>query len=722
MITEIHMDGVASYKSKTSLATDKKINLIYGLNGTGKTTLSNFLYHRNEPKYSSCKVIPSGTEDLLVYNQEFIQDTFYEADSLKGIFSLSKENKAAEQKISNSQKKITELDASLSTKQSDKNKVEDDLNQKTKIAIDEVWQIKTEYTGGDRVLEYCLEGLKRPKEKLFDFILSLPKPSEEPKKTIDSLKKEVDALKGEDASSHPKLPKFIFTQHKIETSSLFQQVIAGNEDSIVANLIEKLENSDWVKQGLQYLPKDIGEEGGPCPFCQENTITASLVSNITNYFGETYQDSIAQLETLLKDYRAAITSLPNRETFNSHAFLADFKGEFKSLYGEVQRILEKNERKVASKLKAPRQVQSLDSTKKAFEDINELIEKINFQIEEHNVKIAKKAETLRALKKEFWEIMRWRYDQTISRFNIDKVTVTQKLQNIEKELLDIEKCIKAEQQLIADAQKDTVNIEQSIKQINTGLAELGMEGFYIEKHSENLYRIVRADDPSHAFHTLSEGEKMIISFLYFCELCRGKKSANDTGTKKIVVIDDPISSLSHVYIYNIGQLIKFEFFGSERYEQVFVLTHSLYFFYELTDSNHERRKKSQNLFRMIKNTAGSQILDMKYDEIQNDYQSYWEIVKDQGQPPALVANCMRNIIEYFFNFVKKKNLNNVFQMPELKENKYQAFCRYINRESHSSGHNIFDFKEFDYECFRDALKLVFKVTGFEEHYEQMMKG
>ena len=110
-----------------------------------------------------------------------------------------------------------------------------------------------------------------------------------------------------------------------------------------------------------------------------------------------------------------------------------------------------------------------------------------------------------------------------------------------------------------------------------------------------------------------------------------------------------------------------------------------------------------------------------YDEIQNDYQSYWEIVKDQGQPPALVANCMRNIIEYFFNFVKKKDLNNVFQMPELKQNKYQAFCRYINRESHSSGHNIFDFKEFDYECFRDALMLVFKATGFEEHYEQMMK-
>ncbi len=82
---------------------------------------------------------------------------------------------------------------------------------------------------------------------------------------------------------------------------------------------------------------------------------------------------------------------------------------------------------------------------------------------------------------------------------------------------------------------------------------------------------------------------------------------------------------------------------------------------------------------------------------------------------------MRNIIEYFFNFIEKSDLNNVFQKPMLKETKYQAFCRYINRESHSLGQNIFDIKEFDYDVFRDALRLVFKETGYEEHYNRMMK-
>ena len=112
---------------------------------------------------------------------------------------------------------------------------------------------------------------------------------------------------------------------------------------------------------------------------------------------------------------------------------------------------------------------------------------------------------------------------------------------------------------------------------------------------------------------------------------------------------------------------------------------------------------------------------MKYEEIQNDYHSYWNVVKDDKHPPALIANCMRNIIEYFFNFIEKKDLNNVFQKPELQATKYQAFCRYINRESHSVGQNIFDYKEFNYSDYRDALRLVFTECGYEEHYDAMIK-
>ncbi|MBD3328863.1 AAA family ATPase, partial [Candidatus Peregrinibacteria bacterium] len=80
MITKIAMNQVASYKNTATLETDKKVNLVYGLNGTGKTTLSDFLYNLNEPRFNNCSIDGLNNEDLLVYNQQFIKDYFYESE------------------------------------------------------------------------------------------------------------------------------------------------------------------------------------------------------------------------------------------------------------------------------------------------------------------------------------------------------------------------------------------------------------------------------------------------------------------------------------------------------------------------------------------------------------------------------------------------------------------------------------------------------------------
>ena len=318
--------------------------------------------------------------------------------------------------------------------------------------------------------------------------------------------------------------------------------------------------------------------------------------------------------------------------------------------------------------------------------------------------------------------MRWDYDQTISAYYNEKNVIEKKIHRTQKELIDIESKISDQKKVIVDQQKNTVNIEEAIANINNGLLDLGIDCFRIEKHSDSLYKIVRNEQCGNTFQTLSEGEKMIISFLYFIELCKGKQNEIEASKKKIIVIDDPISSLSHIYIFNIGQLIKSNFTKPDsKYEQIFILTHSLYFFYELTFIKDEVRELYQKLFRMIKNQNGSEIFVMKYQEVQNDYQSYWHVIKDEDQPPALIANCMRNIIEYFFGFIEKTEFNNVFQMDKFKSNKYQAFYRYMNRESHSIAQNIFDIKEFNYNDFKDAFKLVFEESGYSAHYKRMIK-
>ncbi len=74
--------------------------------------------------------------------------------------------------------------------------------------------------------------------------------------------------------------------------------------------------------------------------------------------------------------------------------------------------------------------------------------------------------------------------------------------------------------------------------------------------------------------------------------------------------------------------------------------------------------------------------------------------------------CFRRVAAWF---------NNVFQKPALSANKFQAFYRYMNRESHSLGQNIFDIKEFNYDTFKEWLKLIFDECGYIEHYKAMMK-
>ena len=716
------MNKVASFKNLTVLETDKKINLIYGLNGTGKSTISDYLLKKNDPKFMHCAIDGlSSDDDTLVYNQTFIQENFFESESLKGIFTLSEKNKEVETKIANAGKELKRLEGEKTTKEKELQKANDDIVSKQKTAKNKIWEIKTNYTGGDRVLEFCLKGYSNDGNKLLAFVEGLNKPTSKPTKTIEIIKEDVQGLVGDNVQKYDELNSIIFSAQSVESESLFNKQIVGNENSTASELINKLGNSDWVKDGLSYLPATVDTKDEICPFCQKSTISKQLFESIKDYFDESYETDINSIKTFCKKYKESSLSISDKTIFESNPKYEKHKHDFELKYNSFYKIISDNLKQIEDKIKSPSVAITLKSSINSLEELNGVINIINKLVTEHNEKIDRKETALEELKAMFWEIMRWDYDQTINGFISDKVLSNKNITELNKTIENIKVEIENQKRIIVEQQKQTVNIEEAVANINNGLINLEVTDFRIEKHTENLYKIVRGEDDNNIFRSLSEGEKMIISFLYFIELCKGKKDATEAGKKKIVVIDDPISSLSHIYVFNICRLIHNEIFRNNKYEQFFLLTHSLYFFYEMTDIDHDRRKETQKLFRIRKNATGSAILEMSYEEIQNDYQSYWSVIKDNQQPPALIANCMRNIIEYFFSFVEKRNLSAFIQKKEMQENRFQAFCRYINRESHSFGQNIFDIKEFDYNDFKDAFAELFKLTGYQEHYKRMMK-
>ncbi|MBP6276505.1 MAG: AAA family ATPase [Limnohabitans sp.] len=718
MLTKIQINSVATFKSQTTLETDKKINLIYGLNGSGKSTICRLLRNPDKAEYAQCQVIGSQGSKIYVFNEDFIRENFYESSLIKGIFSLSKQNKDAEQAIALAMSQRTTLLAEKEAIESKKLENSEQIQKEISSIHEKTFAIKRNHSGGDRVLEFCLEGVMGKKEKLFDQLFATKKTSEKPDYSVRQLQDEARLLTGENSTrDETLLPTFLMTAHSVETDPIFGKAVVGAHNSNFGDFINRLKSSDWVRSGITYLDLEA-KKPNDCPFCQQPTIDDHFVSEMQSYFDKTYDEQIEKLKEIELQYEVAIASLPQNSEFQTSQF---YELEIGTKCQHLAATLRQNILLIQKKRGTPSLPVTLQSTKIIVEELNALIASINLKIADHKKKIANKGAAKDEIKNRFWQLMRWEYDQSISFYeslqsqlktvNDDYST---KLSKVNASLLEIGASI-------SEAQKATVNIDVAIKNINFELVNLGILDFQIKKHNDHLYQLERTGGGTNSFQSLSEGEKMIIALLYFCELCEGKESADEQPKDRIVVLDDPISSMSHIFVFNVGRLLMSRFFKEDKIKQVFVFTHSLYFFYELTDIKKERRQETQALFRVSKSTLGSAVNAMKYEEIQNDYQSYWQLVNDVGTHPALVANCMRNIVEYFFGFVEKKDFNNVFQKPELSSNKLQAFNRYMNRESHSFGQNVFDLKEFNYQDFHEGLRLVFDTCGYGEHYKQMAK-
>lgn len=387
MISKIVLNGVASYKKPAVLETDKKVNLVYGLNGTGKSTFSEFLYEQLEPRFSQCRI--EGLEEnntVLVYNQKFVQDTFYEPDGIHGIFTLSKGNADAKKIIdatSAKVKKLTEQKRKIEEKekkdaQKHLDKIEEYKNQ--------VWKIKKEYTGGDGILEFCLNGLKGNKDTLFKHIVSLEKPEGELDYSVDDLKKEAQQLQGE-AQSRQLLSKVLINVEDIEQSKLLSKVIVGNKNSSVASLIETLGNSDWVNLGIKYV--HIDDEKGVCPFCQQKTITQNFLDQINAYFDESYNRDKSQIEQMISRYDAEIKKATDYlNAIKDDSFLEKNKAEIESLSANLISVLEHNLNTLREKAKTPSIQVSLQPINEIIESINSIIKNANNEITLYNQRIA----------------------------------------------------------------------------------------------------------------------------------------------------------------------------------------------------------------------------------------------------------------------------------------------------------------------------------------------
>jgi len=101
MINAIQLKKIATYDATgIEIKALKKINFFYGSNGSGKTTVTKYLFDPNAAAYANCRITWASGQPvkLLVCNKDF-RDRNLSSGSIDGVFTLGEATKEEVEKI-----------------------------------------------------------------------------------------------------------------------------------------------------------------------------------------------------------------------------------------------------------------------------------------------------------------------------------------------------------------------------------------------------------------------------------------------------------------------------------------------------------------------------------------------------------------------------------------------------------------------------------------------
>lgn len=286
-------------------------------------------------------------------------------------------------------------------------------------------------------------------------------------------------------------------------------------------------------------------------------------------------------------------------------------------------------------------------------------------------------------------------------------------------------------QIVAES-KNVTSVQPTVDAINRALKAYGFNGFSIIASTEhpNQYQIKRPDGKI-ATDSLSEGEETFISFLYFVYMTRGGLDVNNIDKHKILVIDDPICSLDSSILYVVSSLVR-ELIdcakgGIYNIDQVFVLTHNVYFHKEISfkDGRNQIDKKMSFWSLRKKREVTTVTAYNNTNPITTTYALLWKEIKESDSISNVsLQNAMRRILENFFGTLGNANSTDILKYFESPEEK--SICKSLFSWSNDGSHSIPDDLEFSEdndssEKYRKVFKDIFYNTHNQYHYDRMME-
>ena len=730
------MKNCASYGSSgTGMYDCQKINFVYGPNGSGKSTISNYLQSSDDPMFAECEITWDSVmhPDVVVYNRRFRERNFSSNADIAGVFTLGQATIDDIKHLDELKEQRAQRKAQFD-KDSESYKKREALREKNRENFKEtIWNVILR-DQGQQFLE-AFSGSRKSKDRFLEQVLERYQnrnPNICSLSELESRKTTLFGKKPETCSEFVlRIDGIADEINSIERDPIFRRVVAGNKDIPIGKLIQTLNNGDWVNRGRQYVT-----ENDVCPFCQKQTIDDSFRQQLEAFFSGEYDECVLHIGKLINNYAIHAQSIITAfgaiaEDTNKCTVGKLDKEKFSERVQLLDTIFKRNGACIAEKKGEPGKIVTMECTADLIAELTAIVTAANRTITEHNQMVANFRNEYKKLVDDVWDYFMDQQDALISGYLSDDQASAKALAGMQKKLISLKKELDQLKLDIAEAGKNVTSVQPTVDEINRSLTAYGFDNFYIapSPQNANMYQIKRPDGTL-ASNTLSEGEETFITFLYYLQLAKGSVNAATVSNKKILVIDDPICSLDSTILYVVSamvkELIKEVKHGGSNTEQVFILTHNIFFHKEASFVNGRTSSESSvNYWIIRKNENESSITAYGQENpISTSYELLWKELKSDN-PISLISmqNTMRRIIENYFSMLGNNKEDFVISSFTTVED--QVICRSLFHWINDGSHSIPDGFYYDShvaspEKYKEIFHKVFVVTGNEAHYNMMM--
>lgn len=350
-------------------------------------------------------------------------------------------------------------------------------------------------------------------------------------------------------------------------------------------LIDYLEKNDdlnkWARTGLK-----LHEDRETCAFCTHH-LDRRVIDKLREHFNEESETLLSELKILKRAFSEKAEIIPENLSVELHWFdekyhlvvkehATTYKDLFQKFKENIQYVISQLDKRIQNvdcpiNFSSPQVITEDAST--FFKELDQFFTSVNQENEELE---SRKKEAQCALRlhevANFIQIFEYEKKKTnIADLDEEWKKACEQEKELKQKMDAVVKQISALQNQMKDEGAAAEEVNKYLSKV------LGQDILRLIPQNEGVdaamvrFEVQRGEQK--AFH-LSEGEKSLIAFCYFLARLKDHETANQ---KPIIWIDDPISSLDGNHIFLIYSLIRSEIVTAGSYTQLFVSTHNLEF-------------------------------------------------------------------------------------------------------------------------------------------------